>query len=66
MGGVSTTSVTSFGADASAFPVASWPTSGAEAARRLGVAVGSVFVAKHRFQKALQQEIQSREGDGPC
>ena len=40
--------------------------SGAEAAARLGIPVGTVFVAKHRFQKALQQEIQSREGDDPC
>lgn len=35
--------------------------SGAEAATQLRTPVGTVFVAKHRFQKALQQEIQARE-----
>lgn len=38
--------------------------SGAEAAARLGIPVGTVFVAKHRFQKAMQQEIPSREEGG--
>jgi RNA polymerase sigma factor (sigma-70 family) len=32
--------------------------SGAEAARKLGIPVGHVFVAKHRVQKLLQEEVQ--------
>jgi RNA polymerase sigma-70 factor (ECF subfamily) len=32
--------------------------SGAEAARKLGIPVGRVFVAKHRVQKALQDEVR--------
>ena len=30
----------------------------AEAAHKLGIAVGTVFVAKHRVQKMLQEEVQ--------
>ncbi len=36
--------------------------SGAEAAARLGMKVGAVFVAKGRVQKMLQQEVQALEG----
>ncbi len=32
--------------------------SGAEAARKLGIPVGHVFVAKHRVQKALKDEVR--------
>jgi len=32
--------------------------SGADAARKLGIPVGSVFVAKHRVQKLLQDEVR--------
>jgi RNA polymerase sigma factor (sigma-70 family) len=32
--------------------------SGAEAAQKLGIPVGHVFVAKHRVQKLLQDEVQ--------
>ena len=32
--------------------------SGAEAAHKLGIPVGSVFVAKHRVQKMLQDEVR--------
>jgi RNA polymerase sigma factor (sigma-70 family) len=32
--------------------------SGAEAARKLGIPVGHVFVAKYRVQKLLQEEVQ--------
>jgi RNA polymerase sigma-70 factor (ECF subfamily) len=37
---------------------------GAEAGRRLGLLVGTVFVAKHRVQKMLQEEIQRLETPG--
>jgi RNA polymerase sigma-70 factor (ECF subfamily) len=33
--------------------------SGADAARKLGIPVGHVFVAKHRVQKALRDEVRS-------
>jgi RNA polymerase sigma-70 factor (ECF subfamily) len=36
--------------------------SGAEASRMLGIPVASVFVAKHRVQKALREEIARLEG----
>jgi hypothetical protein len=32
--------------------------SGADAAHRLGIPVGHVFVAKHRVQKMLQDEVR--------
>ena len=32
--------------------------SGAEAAHKLGIPVGHVFVAKHRVQKMLQDEVR--------
>ena len=32
--------------------------SGADAAHKLGIPVGHVFVAKHRVQKALQDEVR--------
>jgi RNA polymerase sigma factor (sigma-70 family) len=35
---------------------------GAEAARRIGIPVASVFVAKHRVQKSLRDEIARLEG----
>jgi RNA polymerase sigma-70 factor (ECF subfamily) len=38
--------------------------SGAEASRRLGIPVASVFVAKHRVQKSLREEIARLEGAG--
>jgi RNA polymerase sigma factor (sigma-70 family) len=38
--------------------------SGAEAAGRLGQQVGTVFVAKHRVQKMLQEEIRRLETAG--
>jgi RNA polymerase sigma-70 factor (ECF subfamily) len=37
--------------------------SGAEAAQRLGIAVAHVFVAKHRVQKMLQEEVRILKGD---
>jgi RNA polymerase sigma factor (sigma-70 family) len=37
--------------------------SGAEAARLLGIPVASVFVAKHRVQKSLREEIARLEGE---
>ncbi len=33
--------------------------SGTDAAHKLGMPVGHVFVAKHRVQKALQDEVRS-------
>jgi RNA polymerase sigma-70 factor (ECF subfamily) len=36
--------------------------SGTEASERLGMQVGHVFVAKHRVQKLLQEEVQKLEG----
>jgi RNA polymerase sigma-70 factor (ECF subfamily) len=38
--------------------------SGVEAAQRLGVPVASVFVAKHRVQKMLKQEVSRLEDAG--
>ncbi len=35
--------------------------SGAEAAQRVGMPVAHVFVAKHRVQKLLQEEVRQRE-----
>jgi RNA polymerase sigma factor (sigma-70 family) len=37
--------------------------SGAAAAERLGIAVGNVFVAKHRVQKMLQEEVLLLKND---
>ena len=36
--------------------------SGADAAQKLGIAVAHVFVAKHRVQKMLQEEVRDPEG----
>ncbi len=38
---------------------------GAEASRLLGIPVASIFVAKHRVQKLLKEEIQKLEGTAP-
>src|SRR5262249_46320385 len=37
--------------------------SGAEAAKRLGIPVAHVFVAKHRIQKLLQEEVRSLKNE---
>jgi RNA polymerase sigma factor (sigma-70 family) len=37
--------------------------SGADAARQLGIPVASVFVAKHRIQKMLQEEVRVLKND---
>jgi RNA polymerase sigma-70 factor (ECF subfamily) len=37
--------------------------SGADAAGKLGIPVGHVFVAKHRVQKALQDEVRSLKNE---
>jgi RNA polymerase sigma factor (sigma-70 family) len=37
--------------------------SGAAAAEKLGIPVGTVFVAKHRVQKMLQEEVQLLKND---
>ena len=38
---------------------------GAEAAKELGMKVATVFVARSRVQKLLQEEIQRLEDPGP-
>ena len=38
--------------------------SGADASRRLGMPVANVFMAKHRVQKTLQEEVRKLDGAG--
>lgn len=38
--------------------------SGADASRRLGMPVANVFMAKHRVQKSLQEEVRKLDGAG--
>jgi RNA polymerase sigma-70 factor (ECF subfamily) len=39
--------------------------SGAEASKRIGMPVASVFMAKHRVQKMLQEEVRNLDRTGP-
>ena len=39
---------------------------GAEAARELGLSVARVFIAKHRVQRMLEEEIRILSGEPAC